>query len=147
MKNILNIFFIAYLLLFVGCAETVEPEKPARLIAEEKMIDILTDAYLSNAARSVNNRLIRDKGVMLDSLIYSKHNIDSLQFAQSNAYYAAQMDTYSEMFKEVEARLMRLKKESDSLQPNSNRRRKDTIKGGPTLIQSQETDPEETSDE
>ncbi|HBY66927.1 MAG TPA: DUF4296 domain-containing protein, partial [Flavobacteriaceae bacterium] len=82
----------AYLILLIvafGCQSVQKPEKPENLIPKEKMIDIMMESYLSNAARSVNNRKLRSYGLKLDSLIYAKYNIDSLQLAKSNTYYAA----------------------------------------------------------
>ena len=81
------------------------PEKPENLIGKEKMVDILTETDLGNAARSIDNKAIMEKGIKLDSLIYRRFGVDSLQFAKSNAYYAADVNTYMEIIKEVETRL------------------------------------------
>ncbi|MEM7186801.1 MAG: DUF4296 domain-containing protein [Bacteroidota bacterium] len=99
---------IAYILCLVlglsGCQEVQYPEPPQTLISQEKMVQILADAYISNASRSkgVNNRILRTKGIQLDSLLYTKHGIDSLTFAESNAYYASNLDQYTALITEVE---------------------------------------------
>ncbi len=98
------LLFLAFLFVF-GCQEVQYPEKPENLIGKEKMVDILTETYLGNAARSIDNKAIMEKGIKLDSLIYRRFGVDSLQFAKSNAYYAADVNTYMEIIKEVETRL------------------------------------------
>lgn len=107
---------IGMLLLGVACQDVQRPEPPENLIPQEKMVDILTDIYLANAAKSVNNKIIRNKGVKLDSFIYAKHQIDSTLFAQSNAYYTTQLNTYNDFFVEIENRFNNLQQEVDSLQ-------------------------------
>ena len=61
---------IIFLLSFVSCQDVNYPEKPKNLIAKDKMVEILTETYLGNAARSVDNKTIITKGIKMDSLIY-----------------------------------------------------------------------------
>ncbi len=108
-----------YLILLIfafGCQSVEKAEKPDNLIPEEKMVNIMMESYLSNAARSVNNRKIRSYGLKLDSVIYAKYNVDSTQVIKSNNYYAANLETYESMFKTIEERLKILKKKADSVQ-------------------------------
>ena len=58
---------------------------------------------------------IIENKMKLDSFIYKKFDIDSLQFANSNAYYTANLDTYNDLFIKVEERMEVIKKEVDSL--------------------------------
>lgn len=109
------LFFTILTLSFLGCQDVKKPEKPENLISQETMVLILADAYISNAARSINNRLIRKTGVMLDSLLYEKYNIDSLQFVNSNAFYTSDLNTYSKIIQKVEVRLLIIQKKTDSL--------------------------------
>ena len=110
MKYFLNIGLL--LLVLAGCQDIIHPEPPVDLLPKDKMVQILADAYISNASRSksVNNRILRTKGVQLDSLLYSKHDVDSLNFAESNAYYASNLDMYTEIISEVE-KLLKAKKD------------------------------------
>lgn len=103
-----------FILAIFGCQNVEKPEQPEDLIAEEMMVDIFTDIYLSNAAKSVNNKVLRQNGVKLDSFIYRKYRIDSLQFVRSNAYYSSDLDTYAEIFMAVEKKLTVLKEATDS---------------------------------
>jgi len=107
---ILLLFFI-----FSGCQNVDQPEKPKDLIPKDKMVDILIETYLSNAARSVDNRSITTNGIKMDSMIYKNFGIDSLQFARSNTFYAADINAYMDIFKQVESRLDVMQKKMDSL--------------------------------
>jgi hypothetical protein len=108
---------IVLLLLFVGCQNVKYPEKPENLLSKEKMVQMLADAYIGNASRSksVNNRVLRTNDVHLDSILYNKHQVDSLTFAESNAYYASNLVMYTEIITEVEKLLLKKKASVDSI--------------------------------
>lgn len=115
------IFCLKYLSLvlilvqLLGCQDVVRPEPPKQMIPESQMVDILVEAYIGNAARSNNNRVLRMGGVQLDSILYAKYGIDSLQFAQNTAYYSAQIDPYMRILEGVEKELSIVKKSLDSI--------------------------------
>jgi len=115
MKFVLKIALIA--MIFSGCQDVKYPEPPENLLPKEKFAQILADAYVGNASRSrsVNNRILRSKGIQLDSLLYGKHQVDSLSFAESNAYYASNIDLYTEIILNVEKILSEKKARIDSL--------------------------------
>lgn len=121
--------FVIMALLFLGCQEVKKPEKPENLISKEKMADILTDVYISNAARSINNKLLKDYNIKLDSVIYKKYNIDSLQFVKSNGYYSSNLKTYTKLITSVEERLKVLQVEKDSIYEIIKKQKRDTISG------------------
>ena len=79
------------------------------------MIDILTDVYISNAARNVNNKLLRNKNIKLDSVIFNKYRVDSLQFLLSNNYYSSNLDIYRDLLIKAQEKLMVLQIEKDSI--------------------------------
>ncbi len=110
-----NLYILFLLAMLVGCQNVMTPKKPDNLIPKDKMVDILQQAYLTNAARGVENKTIVEKGIYLDSLIYYNNNIDSLQFARSNEYYASNLNEYSEIFRELEKRLDLAQRDLDSL--------------------------------
>lgn len=124
MKHWILIFVL--ILSILGCQNVERPEKPKNLISKEKMVDVLTEAYLANAARSVNNQAIIDKGIKVDSLIFKKFEVDSVQFAKSNDYYAADINMYLDIFQKVEARLVAMEKKLDSIR-DLDRKRKDSV--------------------
>jgi hypothetical protein len=111
---IVALSFVLVLFLF-SCQDVKKPERPANLISKEKMVDILSDVYISNASRNVNNKLIKKKNLQLDSLIYAKFEIDSIQFVESNAFYSSDLKTYGNLLTQVQDRFEVLKIEKDSL--------------------------------
>lgn len=112
MKNV-----ILFLLLFTlwSCQDVKLPEMPENLISEDQMVEVLTEVYLINSARSIDNKTIIQSKVQLDSFVFKKFKIDSLQFALSNAYYTSNLNTYNRLFKKVDERLLFLKKRADSI--------------------------------
>ena len=99
----------------MGCQDVKRPEKPKDLIPKEKMVEVLTEAYLSNSAQSVRNQSIFKEEVNLDSLFYAKFDIDSLQFVKSNNYYAFNSSLYIDILEKVEANLERIEDRLDSI--------------------------------
>lgn len=131
-----NHFLIALgiCLSVMACQDVKRPQIPANLITQDAMVLVLVDAYTINAARSIDNRIIVNNGVLLDSILYSKHGIDSLQFVQSNAYYASDLEAYKKIFLKVEAQLQLEKIKKDTLyakykKDKEQQRIKDSIKG------------------
>ena len=131
-----NHFLIALgiCLSVMACQDVKRPQIPANLITQDAMVLVLVDAYTINAARSIDNRIIVNNGVLLDSILYSKHGIDSLQFAQSNAYYASDLEAYKNIFLKVEAQLQLEKIKKDTLYAQYKRAKElqritDSIKG------------------
>ena len=110
-------FFI--IIILWSCQDIKYPEKPKDLIAKDKMVDILTEAYLANAARSIDNKKIMASGINMDSIFYRKFGVDSLQFAKSNAYYAADVNVYLTLFQDVENRLNAMEQNLDSIRKAS----------------------------
>ena len=76
MKN--QVVFIFILIVFLSCSNKVK--KPDNLISEEKMVDIIYEASILTAAQGVNKKALEDKGIEPENFVYSKFNIDSLQF-------------------------------------------------------------------
>lgn len=108
----------------LGCQDVKYPEKPDNLIPESKMVDVLAEVYLSNATRSKDIRIIREKGYKLDSMLYKKFTIDSVQFAQSHAFYSTDIDGYTAMFEKVKVKLEKIKVGADSLKAQYDERRR-----------------------
>ena len=108
-------FIVVVVLVFVSCQDVKRPKAPSNLIDKATMVNVLSESYLMNAARSVANRDVINKGIKLDSIIYTKYAIDSLQFAQSNAYYSADLEVYKEIFLEVQQNLVKEKEVRDTL--------------------------------
>ncbi|MBU2947854.1 DUF4296 domain-containing protein [Zobellia uliginosa] len=91
---------------FASCNEQLL-EKPENLIPKEKMVDILQDLAIVNAAKTTNIQVLRDNDIEPMEYIFNKYNIDSLQLVESDRYYASLPVEYEKIYKEVEANLER----------------------------------------
>jgi hypothetical protein len=125
------LYILVCLVLMVSCNENNKPPKPDNLIPKDKMERILYDLYVINAAKGVNRKLLEDKGIVPESYILNKHQIDSVQFANSNAYYAFDPDVYKEMVEKIKNRLENDKKTFEDLEKKEGveaKRRRDSIR-------------------
>jgi len=108
MKKVLSFFVV--LMLLCGCKDTVV-QKPEKLLDENQMADALYDVSIIEAMRSRNP----GENSYNRQYIYKKYNIDSVQFAQNNAYYAADISKYKKIYEKVNARIEKEKKAADSI--------------------------------
>ncbi|WP_405330374.1 DUF4296 domain-containing protein [Leeuwenhoekiella sp. LLG6367-2.1] len=108
---------VLILFVFVGCNEIQRPKKPDNFIKEDLMVDVLYDISLMRTLRTYNMNEMRSLGIVPDSLIYKKYNIDSLQFAESINYYSVNFNDYAALWEEVNKRLIA---QRDKLQFNQN---------------------------
>ncbi|MGA1227521.1 MAG: DUF4296 domain-containing protein [Tamlana sp.] len=126
------IYFLSIVLLITACNRIKGPDKPKNLISKEKMVDILIDTRLIASASSVNKRIMMDNGVDIKAYVFKKYNIDSLQFALSNEYYAFRVKDYKEIYDKVEDSLEELKTKFKELEANEwkekTKREEDSIK-------------------
>jgi hypothetical protein len=107
MKNF--VFIILVLFLSVSCKKDLVKE-PKRLIEKGKMIDIMYDLSLLEAMKYQNPLSLDPK-----KFVFKKYKVDSLQFAQSNMYYASDYNTYKEMYDEIGKRLAVNERAVDSI--------------------------------
>lgn len=105
-------FAIAFVYLLAACGNSSVP-KPDKLIAEDKMVDIFYDLALLEAIKAHKPQIIQSAKEP-NKYIYKKYRIDSLQFAQSNRYYASDIKRYKRMYGRVGKRLEGNKKALDS---------------------------------
>lgn len=92
------------ILLLLGCSENLL-EKPDNLIPEDKMVEVLKDLAIVNAAKSTNISVLQDNGIEPMAYIYEKHGIDSTQFVESDRYYASLPVKYEQIYIKVESKL------------------------------------------
>lgn len=100
-------FYLFILILIVGCNRIDKPKKPKDLIPKEKMSDIMYDLYILNAAKGINRKVLELNGIIPTDYVYKKYGIDSLQFANSNTYYAYDTKTYGALVEKVKSELER----------------------------------------
>ena len=94
-------------------------EPPERLIEKEKFVDILYELAIYNG---VKNKIIQDFNsaeFQIMPYLYSKYDFDSVQFFESNLYYASRGDLYVAMFDTVRVRIQRTEELLDSLREGS----------------------------
>ncbi len=96
MKKYLLIIF-----LFLGCSDNV----PDNLISKEKMENIIFDIMILNASSGFDLKI--DNNLLSDELIYKKHNIDSLQFFESELYYSKNPRVHYEIYAKVKIRILK----------------------------------------
>lgn len=117
-------------MLILGCDGIQKPEKPKDLISKDKMSDILYDMYIINAAKGVNRKLLENEGVVPETYILTRHNIDSTQFANSNNYYAYNTDVYKSIVEKVKTKLEADKEKYEEIRDRENeetKERRDSI--------------------
>ncbi|HEX8577014.1 MAG TPA: DUF4296 domain-containing protein [Flavobacterium sp.] len=109
-----GIFYLMAIFLGTACNEAIA-DKPAHLIDEDKMVDIIYDMSLLEAIKVANPNSLAERGIDLKTYIYKKYKIDSTQFAQSDKYYASDIDTYGNIYEKVSKRIEAVKSEADTL--------------------------------
>jgi hypothetical protein len=121
---------ILYLFLFIciaSCTSNTIFKKPDDLIGEDKMVDLLTDLYLTTAAKTSKNTNGK-RNIDYTFLVYEKHGIDSAQFRRSNYYYTTKIDDYEIIYERVKNRIEKLNKNFSSLKKERDSIIKDSIK-------------------
>lgn len=106
LKQFVSFFCIMALVASCGFGG---PKKPKNLISKKNMVAILIDAKLLATATSANQSILESHGVQINRYIFEKYDIDSLQFAESNKYYAHKIKDYEEIYTKVTDSLERLK--------------------------------------
>lgn len=107
---------ILSLLFITSCYKLKGPEKPKDLISKDRMVNILIDIRLLASATGANKVILENNGVDFKTYIYEKHNIDSLQFAKSNEYYAYNVDEYDDIYTKVKDSMEALKRRYSELE-------------------------------
>ncbi|WP_431243222.1 DUF4296 domain-containing protein [Flavobacterium sp. P21] len=125
MKNF--VFIILVLFLSVSCKKEIVKE-PKGLIEREKMIDIMYDLSLLEAMKYQNPLSLDSVESDPKKFIFKKYKVDSLQFAQSNIYYASDYETYKELYDELGKRLQVKERATDSILQIEEKKRQKRLK-------------------
>ena len=115
------------IIIVLSCNDIDRPSKPKNLISESKMVDIITDMSLLNAAKGVDKDILEENGIVPLNFIYEKYQIDSLQFAQSTNYYAYNVKKYEAIYAKVKVRLENEKK-SITAKQEERKKQQDSIR-------------------
>ena len=104
MTKILSIILL--FLLSISCNSNAI-KKPENLIEREKMVDIIYDLSILEAAKSQKPIVLEQYQIQSNSYVYKKYQIDSLQFANSVKYYATDFENYHTIYDSVNKRIER----------------------------------------
>ncbi len=102
MKN--KLLIVIVLLLMFSCAEELI-QKPENLIPQDKMVLVLKEMAIINAAKGTNIGKLKDNGIDPTTYVFDKFEIDSAQFVDSDRYYASKPLVYETIYKSVESQL------------------------------------------
>ncbi|SFN41980.1 protein of unknown function [Bizionia echini] len=118
-----GLIYICIAVFFFNCGQIGKPKKPKNLIPEKEMVTILVDLALLSSAKGVNKKILENHGISPEEYVYNTHNIDSLQFLESNKYYSHNTEEYEIILSSVEDSLKKLKlKYTDQLSINELKR-------------------------
>lgn len=104
MKIKIIISFLVVLAILTSCKKELA-KAPKRLIDKDKMVNIIYDLSLLGAIKNQNAIFLDSFKGSANQYIYKKYKIDSIQFAQSNIFYAADVTEYKKMYDAVKMRL------------------------------------------
>lgn len=74
------------------------------------MADILFDLAVINAVKSTDIAILRDNNIDPTEYVFTKYGIDSIQFVESDRYYASNPSEYKAIYESVESKLEKEKK-------------------------------------
>lgn len=109
----MRVILLLFIVFLSGCNQG--PSKPDNLLPEDTMIDIFYDLALLDAIRSHSPLALETQNLTAGDYIYKKYAIDSVQFALSNQYYAADISKYKQMYERVGERIEQNKAKTDTL--------------------------------
>ena len=104
MKFLKYIFVIIACVFLTFCTSNTILKKPDNLISKKEMADVLTDVLLASGGKNIKN-LDLERKINYFPLVFEKHQIDSLQFEESSAFYISRIDDYNDILKAVNERL------------------------------------------
>ena len=96
-------------LTITSCYQVKKPEQPKDLISKDKMVNVILDMSLLTSSRGVDKNVLDKNGVSLQTLIYDKYDIDSLQLLKSSEYYSYHVKEYEGIYQIVNDSLKKLK--------------------------------------
>ena len=101
----MRIILTLIILVIVQSCKDFNNKKPENLISEDKMVEILFDLEIINAARGDNKKIIEEKISNINNYLQNKYKIGIDQFENSISYYSSDVLKYSMIIQEVEQKL------------------------------------------
>ena len=102
------------LILIMSCSNQ---DGPSNLMSEQQMVDFLLDINIINSSRAYRNNSDLNYYNIKDTFLYKKHNVDSLQFVNSNKYYSSNPKQYLRIYSNLQKK-MRFIKDSIEIELN-----------------------------
>ena len=102
MKKLAALFLLFAIL--ISCQKPAV-SKPDNLIDEEVMVDIMFDISVLEAMKSQKAVVLEANKINPSTYIYKKYKIGSLQFANSDKFYASEIKKYKDIFDKVNKRI------------------------------------------
>ena len=102
------------LILIMSCSNQ---DGPSNLMSEQQMVNFLLDINIINSSRAYRNNSDLNYYNIKDTFLYKKHNIDSLQFVNSNKYYSSNPKQYLRIYSNLQKK-MRFIKDSIEIELN-----------------------------
>ena len=115
------------LILTISCSDQ---NSPTDLMSEEQMVDFLLDINIINSSRAYRNNSDLNYYNVKDTFLYKKHNIDSIQFVNSNSYYSSKPKKYLKIYSQLQKKMRSIK---DSIEIELNKETRE-IKDSLSLI-------------
>jgi Domain of unknown function (DUF4296) len=117
-----TVVLIMLFTIFLSCKEEIV-KKPKNLVEKATMVNIMYDLSLFDAIKYQSPATLDSAKITSTKYIYKKYQVDSLQFAQSNKYYAADYKEYKKMYDEIDARLKQVKLDLEAKQKVENKKK------------------------
>lgn len=114
MKQVLSIIILVFIIF--GCEPKLKPKKPDNLISKSEMTNVLYDMFIVSSAKGISRPKFEEKGIDPEKYILRKYDIDSTQFAESNDYYAHDIEVYKSIIEGVKTRINVKKTELSALE-------------------------------
>ncbi|MBU2995549.1 DUF4296 domain-containing protein [Cellulophaga baltica] len=99
-----KIGFIFLFFAIVSCVEKLV-EAPDDLISKEKMTDIYFDLAILSGAKNTDSKILAKHKIETMDYVYKKYDVDSLQFAKSDLFYASTPVVYKEIYEKVQIKI------------------------------------------
>lgn len=94
------------LILTISCSDQ---NSQTDLMSEEQMVDFLLDINIINSSRAYRNNSDLNYYNIKDTFLYKKHNIDSIQFVNSNSYYSSKPKKYLKIYSQLQKKMRSIK--------------------------------------
>lgn len=101
---------ILLLLIVLSSCSQVEEVPPENLIGKEKMADLIFELAIVDASKGFVPKEQKERVGLDSESFYDHHDIDSVQFTTSSAYYAKQPKTYLRIVNAAKERLAAFEK-------------------------------------